>query len=151
MDTNCRKMKMVMTEKKHSPVQLYLPCLTAARYRPETQTVPPKKVMVVANDISYQSGSFAIEEDDVFNAAGQRAKEKGLPLVYLASNSGARIGMAQEVKDVYRVMFADPEHPEKGCVVHMEQWKQPVGLQIANMLMFMAFLFWGKSAISYTN
>eukprot|EP00667_Euglena_gracilis_P000097 EG_transcript_97 len=84
------------------------------RYRPETQTVPPKKVMVVANDISYQSGSFAIEEDDVFNAAGQRAKEKGLPLVYLASNSGARIGMAQEVKDVYRVMFADPEHPEKG-------------------------------------
>lgn len=38
-----------------------------------------------------------------------------MPFVYLASNSGARIGMAQEVKDVYRVMFTDPDRPEKGC------------------------------------
>uniref|UniRef100_A0A7S1I8U2 Acetyl-CoA carboxylase n=1 Tax=Eutreptiella gymnastica TaxID=73025 RepID=A0A7S1I8U2_9EUGL len=89
---------------------LYLP----TRYNPKTKAVSPKKVVVVANDITFESGSFAIEEDKVFNAACMLAKNKGLPLIYLACNSGARIGMAQEVKDVYKVMFMDPTKPEKG-------------------------------------
>uniref|UniRef100_A0A7S4CEA8 CoA carboxyltransferase C-terminal domain-containing protein n=1 Tax=Eutreptiella gymnastica TaxID=73025 RepID=A0A7S4CEA8_9EUGL len=84
------------------------------RYDLKTGTVVPKKIVVIANDISYQSGSFAIEEDKVFHAAAKWAETEGLPLIYLAANSGARIGMAQEVKDVYKVMFKDEDAPEKG-------------------------------------
>ena len=86
------------------------------RYDLKTGTVVPKKIVVIANDISYQSGSFAIEEDKVFHAAAKWAETEGLPLIYLAANSGARIGMAQEVKDVYKVMFKDEDAPEKGYV-----------------------------------
>ena len=34
--------------------------------------------------------------------------------MYIAANSGARIGLAEEVKQLFKVAWVDPEYPEKG-------------------------------------
>ena len=54
--------------------------------------------MAIANDITFSSGSFGPLEDTMFRAASEHALAERLPLVYLAANSGARVGLASEVK-----------------------------------------------------
>lgn len=51
----------------------------------------------MANDITHQSGAFGPREDALFRAAGELALKERLPLIYLAANSGARVGVATEV------------------------------------------------------
>jgi len=60
-------------------------------------------VVAVSNDITFSSGSFGPREDAVFRAATEYALEERLPLVYLAANSGARVGLADEVKQKLQV------------------------------------------------
>jgi len=55
------------------------------------------QVIAVANDITHQSGAFGPREDSLFRAAGELALKERLPLIYLAANSGARVGVATEV------------------------------------------------------
>ena len=55
-------------------------------------------MVAVANDITHNSGAFGPREDAVFRAATELAIAERLPLVYLAANSGARVGLAAEVK-----------------------------------------------------
>ena len=62
-----------------------------------------RKIVAVANDITVNSGSFAVPEDAVFKAASDYARARGLPFVYFSSNSGARLGLSNEVKKVFRV------------------------------------------------
>ena len=57
-----------------------------------------RQVIAVANDITHNSGAFGPREDAVFRAATELALAERLPLVYLAANSGARVGLAAEVK-----------------------------------------------------
>jgi len=56
-----------------------------------------RQVIAVANDITHQSGAFKPREDAVFRAAGRAGTAERLPLVYLAANNGARVGVATEV------------------------------------------------------
>ena len=60
-------------------------------------------MVVIANDITYSSGSFGPREDAVFKAATEYALEERLPLIYLAANSGARVGLSDEVKQKVKV------------------------------------------------
>lgn len=60
-------------------------------------------MVAVANDITYSSGSFGPKEDAVFKAATEYALEERLPLLYLAANSGARVGLANEIKQCLKV------------------------------------------------
>jgi acetyl-CoA carboxylase/biotin carboxylase 1 len=60
----------------------------------------------VANDITFSSGSFGPREDAVFRAATEYALEERLPLLYLAANSGARVGLADEIKQKLKVSVA---------------------------------------------
>ncbi len=55
-------------------------------------------MVAVANDITWQSGAFSPAEDAVFRAAVDYALEERLPLLYLAANAGARVGLATEVR-----------------------------------------------------
>ncbi len=55
-------------------------------------------MVAVANDITFNSGAFSPREDAVFRAVTEYALEERLPLLYLAANSGARVGLANEVK-----------------------------------------------------
>ncbi|KAK4687240.1 acetyl-CoA carboxylase / biotin carboxylase 1, partial [Tremellales sp. Uapishka_1] len=73
-----------------------------------------RKVVVVSNDITYQIGSFGPIEDEYFYKATQYARKHGLPRIYLSANSGARIGLAEEVMSLFDVAWREPSKPEKG-------------------------------------
>jgi biotin carboxylase/acetyl-CoA carboxylase carboxyltransferase component/biotin carboxyl carrier protein len=73
-----------------------------------------RDIVIIANDITLRSGSFGPDEDDLFLAASQLAREEGIPRIYLAANAGARIGIADEVRDRIQVNWNDPADPLKG-------------------------------------
>lgn len=70
--------------------------------------------ILVASDITHLSGSFAPAEDNVYKAAFDRAIARGIPVVYIAANSGARIGLDEKVKAAFRVAWVDDKDPSKG-------------------------------------
>ncbi|CAA6665069.1 unnamed protein product [Spirodela intermedia] len=73
-----------------------------------------RTIVVVANDVTFRAGSFGPREDAFFQAATELACGRKLPLIYLAANSGARIGAAEEVKSCFRVGWSEEATPEKG-------------------------------------
>jgi acetyl-CoA carboxylase/biotin carboxylase 1 len=73
-----------------------------------------RRVVVISNDITYQIGSFGPSEDEYFYKATQYARKHGLPRVYLSANSGARIGLADEVMALFDVAWRELGKPEKG-------------------------------------
>ncbi|KAJ7965672.1 Acetyl CoA carboxylase [Quillaja saponaria] len=73
-----------------------------------------RTIMVVANDVTFKAGSFGPKEDAFFLAVTDLACAKKLPLIYLAANSGARLGVAGEVKTRFRVGWSDELNPERG-------------------------------------
>ncbi|XP_011083400.1 acetyl-CoA carboxylase 1-like isoform X2 [Sesamum indicum] len=73
-----------------------------------------RTVFVVSNDVTFKNGSFGPREDAFFQAVTEVACAQKLPLIYLAANSGARIGVAEEVKSCFRVGWSDETNPERG-------------------------------------
>jgi acetyl-CoA carboxylase/biotin carboxylase 1 len=73
-----------------------------------------RRVVVIANDITFKIGSFGPKEDQFFYLASQYAREHGYPRIYLSANSGARIGLAEEAMNLFSVAWNDPQKPEKG-------------------------------------
>ena len=73
-----------------------------------------REVVVVANDVTVQSGSFGVEEDEVYFKASKFARERNLPRVYIACNAGARIGLFEDLKSKLNIKFNDPMNPSKG-------------------------------------
>ncbi|KAL3794777.1 hypothetical protein HJC23_012787 [Cyclotella cryptica] len=73
-----------------------------------------RQVVLVANDITHKAGSFGTREDVVFKMASEFAREKRIPRLYVAANSGARIGLAEGIKKVFKVAFKVPSNPESG-------------------------------------
>ncbi|KAK9805253.1 hypothetical protein WJX72_008860 [[Myrmecia] bisecta] len=73
-----------------------------------------RQIVAIANDITYNQGAFGPKEDAVFRAATEYALQQKLPLVYLAANSGARIGLANEIKQCIQVEWINPDDPTKG-------------------------------------
>jgi acetyl-CoA carboxylase/biotin carboxylase 1 len=70
--------------------------------------------IVIANDITYLIGSFGVREDVLFREASELARRLGIPRLYVAANSGARIGLAEEVKSCFRIAWYSRDAPEKG-------------------------------------
>uniref|UniRef100_A0A674K9S8 acetyl-CoA carboxylase n=1 Tax=Terrapene triunguis TaxID=2587831 RepID=A0A674K9S8_9SAUR len=73
-----------------------------------------RDIIVISNDITYKIGSFGPEEDLLFLRASQLARSEGVPRIYIAANSGARIGFADEIKHMFQVAWVDPMDPYKG-------------------------------------
>ncbi|KAF8892047.1 acetyl CoA carboxylase [Infundibulicybe gibba] len=73
-----------------------------------------RRVVVVANDITYKIGSFGPIEDQFFYLVTQYARKLGLPRIYLSANSGARIGLAEEILPLFSAAWNDDAHVEKG-------------------------------------
>ena len=84
-------------------VKLYTPEYPHGRY-----------LIILANDITYQIGSFGVPEDNLFKKVSEYSRLNGYPRVYMAANSGARIGLAEEVKSRFRVSWIDDQDPTKG-------------------------------------
>ena len=70
--------------------------------------------ILVANDITHQSGSFSPAEDDTYCAALKLAQGEGLPVVYISANSGARLGLDEAVKHAFKAAWVDPNDPSLG-------------------------------------
>jgi len=73
-----------------------------------------RDVIIISNDVTVQSGSFGVEEDDFYSAASEYARDRGLPRLYIACNSGARIGLIEELKPMFKVAWNDEADPAKG-------------------------------------
>lgn len=92
-----------------------------------------REVILIANDITYQIGSFGPQEDLIYKVqphpslsplpspsvpmilqlASELSRKEGLPRIYIAANSGARIGLAEELKHLFHVAWMDPDCPDK--------------------------------------
>ena len=73
-----------------------------------------RDIVVIANDITVKAGSFGTAEDLLFAKASAFARERGIPRIYIAANSGARIGLAEEVKKAFRAAWVDEADVTKG-------------------------------------
>jgi acetyl-CoA carboxylase/biotin carboxylase 1 len=73
-----------------------------------------RQVIPIANAITHKAGSFGTREDVVFKLASEFAREKRIPRLYIAANSGARIGLAEKVKNKFKVAFKVPSIPDSG-------------------------------------
>ncbi|KAF9111924.1 acetyl-coenzyme-A carboxylase, partial [Mortierella sp. AM989] len=73
-----------------------------------------RQIIVIANDITYNIGSFGPDEDFVFYKASELARKMGIPRIYLSANSGARIGLASEVISLFNSCWNDATNPSKG-------------------------------------
>ena len=73
-----------------------------------------RPVVTVANDITFQIGSFGPAEDDFFFKCSELARAKGCPRIYLSANSGARIGVAEEIRDLFQIAWRDHQDLSQG-------------------------------------
>ncbi|KAL7058134.1 hypothetical protein AAHC03_016978 [Spirometra sp. Aus1] len=73
-----------------------------------------RPVIVIANDVTHKAGSFGPAEDLIFYRASELARRLGIPRVFIAANTGARIRLAEEVKAVFKVAWIDDSNPAKG-------------------------------------
>lgn len=72
-----------------------------------------RQLIVIANDVTIQAGSFGPAEDRFFAAASKLARQRKIPRLYISANSGARIGLATEPLDLFKVKFL-LDDPTKG-------------------------------------
>lgn len=72
------------------------------------------RFVTIANDIDHQIGSFGVAEDCFFAACSRFARENGLPRIFLSANSGARIGLAEELKGCIQAQWIDSKDPRRG-------------------------------------
>jgi len=73
-----------------------------------------RRFIIIANDITFKIGSFGPAEDKFFFKCSELARRLGVPRIYLSANSGARIGMAEELIPHFSVAWNDASRPEKG-------------------------------------
>lgn len=73
-----------------------------------------RQFVIVANDITFKIGSFGPAEDNFFAKVTQYCQKRGIPRIYLAANSGARIGIAEELIPLFKVAWNDDNDPTKG-------------------------------------
>ncbi|KAI4455017.1 acetyl-coa carboxylase isoform a [Holotrichia oblita] len=73
-----------------------------------------RDIIVIANDITHLIGSFGPREDKVFGLASEIARKLKIPRIYIAVNSGARIGLAEEIKSLFKIAWEHPSEPDHG-------------------------------------
>ncbi|KAI8642972.1 acetyl-CoA carboxylase [Parasitella parasitica] len=73
-----------------------------------------RRIIAIANDITFKIGSFGVAEDQVFYKASELARSLGIPRIYLSANSGARIGLAEELISKFRAAWVDLSNPTAG-------------------------------------
>lgn len=73
-----------------------------------------RDVIIISNDITFLMGTFGPQEDILFCKASERARQLGIPRLYISANSGAKIGLAEEIKHLFNVAWYDPAIPDKG-------------------------------------
>ncbi|KAM8886755.1 acetyl-CoA carboxylase isoform 2-T4 [Spinachia spinachia] len=89
--------------------------IVAFKMKMKTPEYPEgRDIIVICNDITHMIGSFGPQEDELFLRASELARAEGIPRIYVAANSGARIGLAEEVKHMFQVAWIDRADLYKG-------------------------------------
>ncbi|TSO98495.1 Acetyl-CoA carboxylase 2 [Bagarius yarrelli] len=89
--------------------------MVAFRMKMKTPEYPEgREIIVICNDITYLIGSFGPQEDLLFMRVSELARAEGIPRIYISANSGARIGLAEDIKHMFQVAWLDPADPYKG-------------------------------------
>jgi len=89
--------------------------MVAWRCTMETPEYPEgRDIILIANDVTLEAGSFGVAEDELFQKASEYARVRGLPRIHLACNSGARVGLAEELKPLIKANWVDAADPSKG-------------------------------------
>lgn len=70
-------------------------------------------MIVVANNIVHEIGSFGPKEDILWAASCMYATKHKIPFVFLCANSGARIGLAEDLKKMIQVKWDDSAEKSK--------------------------------------
>jgi acetyl-CoA carboxylase/biotin carboxylase 1 len=73
-----------------------------------------REIVIIANDVTVQSGSFGVLEDEFFFKASEYARQRGLPRIFISCNSGARIGLVEDLKPKFKVQWKDESCPSLG-------------------------------------
>lgn len=73
-----------------------------------------RRFIIISNDITHKIGSFGPNEDKFFHKCSELARKLGIPRIYLSANSGARIGMAEELIPHFSVAWKDENKQESG-------------------------------------
>ncbi|XP_010868669.4 acetyl-CoA carboxylase 1 isoform X5 [Esox lucius] len=73
-----------------------------------------REIILISNDITHKIGSFGPQEDLLFLQASEMSRESGIPRIYISANSGARIGLAEEIRHMFHVAWQDTADPYKG-------------------------------------
>eukprot|EP00929_Paragymnodinium_shiwhaense_P108028 TRINITY_DN74365_c0_g1_i1.p1 TRINITY_DN74365_c0_g1~~TRINITY_DN74365_c0_g1_i1.p1 ORF type:complete len:2071 (+),score=634.24 TRINITY_DN74365_c0_g1_i1:56-6268(+) len=73
-----------------------------------------REMILIGNDVTIKAGSFSMLEDDVYQKASEMARARGIPRVYIACNSGARLGAVEELKKHLQVAWVDDKDASKG-------------------------------------
>lgn len=76
--------------------------------------VQGREIVVIANDITHNIGTFGPREDVLFLRASELARRLRVPRIYLSANSGARIGLSREILSLFKIAWEDPNDPERG-------------------------------------
>lgn len=84
--------------------------MVAWRLKLQTPEFPEgRPLYLLANDVTWQAGSFGPEESAFFAAVCALARTERVPLLYVSANSGARLGLASEPLGVFQVKFVDDD------------------------------------------
>jgi len=73
-----------------------------------------REIIVIANDLTFKIGSFGMDEDMLFKKASELSRKLGIPRIFLSANSGARIGLVEDLKKIFRVAWTEESNPDKG-------------------------------------
>jgi len=73
-----------------------------------------RSVVWIANDITCSNGSFGPKEDLLYQRASELARNEGIPRIYISANSGARVGLAEEVRNLFKIAWVDDQNYQKG-------------------------------------
>ena len=106
------KMELVETERAEGANDVGM---LAWKLSMKTPEYPEGRVVIlIANDVTFQAGSFGVREDQFFQKASELARKQGLPRVYVSCNSGARVGLVEELKPLYKIQWWDANDCAKG-------------------------------------
>ncbi|XP_026193591.1 acetyl-CoA carboxylase [Cyclospora cayetanensis] len=73
-----------------------------------------REVVLIGNDVTHQGGSFGVDEHELYRQASAFSRKHKLPRIYIACNSGARIGVYEQLKEKIQVEWNDPANPPLG-------------------------------------
>lgn len=110
MDWN--KMELVETERPEGSNDIGMLAWKMSMKTPEYPQ--GRDLILISNDVTFQAGSFGVKEDQFFQKASEFARVCGLPRIYVSCNSGARVGLVEELKPLFKVKWLDPADCNKG-------------------------------------